>query len=95
MRHLKHMTLAILLAFSLAASTFAAEVPESLVVENLNGQQRIVKTYALPPDADPQVLKEPSFDYDGYTYTWAYTTKEEQTYLETKSVTETKTVESA
>ena len=95
MRHLKHMTLAILLAFSLAASTFAAEVPESLVVENLNGQQRIVKTYVLPPDADPQVLKEPSFDYDGYTYTWAYTTKEEQTYLETKSVTETKTVETA
>ena len=65
----------------------------SLVVENLNGQQRIVKTYELPPGTDPETLKEPSFEYDGFTYTWAYTTKEEHTFLETKAVTEKVTVE--
>ena len=26
-------------------------------------------------EADPETLKEPSFDYDGFTYTWAFTTK--------------------
>ena len=44
------------------------------------------------PDVDPDTLKEPPFDYDGFTYTWAYTTKEEQPYLDAKTVTETVTV---
>ncbi len=38
-------------------------------------------------------MKEPSFEYDGFSYTWAYTTKDEYTFLETKTVTETVTVE--
>ena len=54
-----------------------------------------LKTYVLPPDTDLETLKEPSFDYDGFTYAWAYTTKEEHTFLETKAVTETVTVETA
>ena len=65
------------------------------MVENLNGQQRITKTYVLPPDTDPEILKEPSFDYDGFTYTWAFTTKEEHTFLESKTATQTVTVETA
>ena len=93
MKRLRHLALSLLLALSLATTALAAEVPESLVVENLNGQQRIVKTYVLSPETDPEVLKEPSFDYDGFTYTWAYTTKEEHAFLETKNVTETVTVE--
>ena len=36
MKHIRH------LALSLMTSALAAEVPVSLVVENLNGQQRIV-----------------------------------------------------
>ncbi len=95
MKRLRHLAPSLLLALSLAATAFAAEVPESLVVENLNGQQRIVKTYVLSPETDPEVLKEPSFDYDGFHYTWAYTTKEEHTFLETKDVTEAMTVETA
>ena len=55
MKHIRH------LALSLMTSALAAEVPVSLVVENLNGQQRIVKTYELPPGTDPETLKEPSF----------------------------------
>lgn len=93
MKHIRHLALSVLLALSLMTSALAAEVPVSLVVENLNGQQRIVKTYELPPGTDPETLKGPSFDYDGFTYTWAYTTKEEHTFLETKNVSETVTVE--
>ncbi len=95
MKRLRHMALGLVLILSLTTSAFAAEVPENLVVENLNGQQRMVKTYVLAPDADPETLKEPSFDYDGFHYTWAYTTKEEQPYMDTKTVTETVTVETA
>jgi len=95
MKHIRHLVLAILLALSMMTGAMAAEVPVELVVENLNGQQRIVKTYVLSPEADPEVLKEPSFDYDGFTYTWAFTTKEEHTFQETKDVTETVTVETS
>lgn len=95
MKHIRHLALCLLLALSLATSAFAAEVPDDLVVENLNGQQRMVKTYVLPPDADPETLKEPSFDYDGFTYTWAYTTKEEKPFFHTQTVTETVTVETS
>ena len=95
MKHIRHLALCLLLALSLMTSAFAAEVPEELVVENLNGQQRMVKTYVLPPEVDPETLKEPPFDYDGFTYTWAYTTKEEQPFLDAKTVTETVTVETS
>ena len=95
MKRLRYAALGLILILSSTTSAFAAEVPDSLVVENLNGQQRMVKTYVLAPDADPDTLKEPSFDYDGFHYTWAYTTKEEQPYLDTKAVTETVTVETA
>lgn len=95
MKHIRHLAPCLLLALSLMTNAFAAEVPDELVVENLNGQQRMVKTYVLSPDADPDTLKEPSFDYDGYTYTWAYTTKEEQSYMDVKTVSETVTVETS
>ena len=95
MKQIRHLALSVLLALSLVVSAAAAEVPVDLTVENLNGQQRLVKTYELPPGTDPETLKEPSFIYDGFTYTWAYTTKEEHTFLETKDVTETVTVETA
>lgn len=95
MKHVRNLLLCLLLALAMSASAFAVEVPDQLVVENLNGQQRMVKTYVLPPDIDPETLKEPSIDHDGFTYTWAYTTKEEHPYLDTKTVTETVTVETA
>ena len=59
MKHLRHLALCLLLVLTMATSAFAAEVPENLVVENLNGQQRIVKTYVLSPETDPDTLKEP------------------------------------
>jgi len=95
LNYIKHLALCLGLSLALCATAFASPVPDNLVVENLNGQQRMVKTYVLPPDTDPEALKEPSFEYDGFSYAWAYTTKEEHTFLETKPVTEAVTVETA
>lgn len=95
MKHFRHLALSLLLVLTMASNAFAVEVPESIVAENLNGQQRLVKTYTLAPEIDPETLKEPSFEYDGFTYSWAYTTKEEHPYLETKDVVEIITVETA
>lgn len=95
MKHLRHLALCLLLVLSTATSAFATEVPETFVTENLNGQQRLVKTYTLAPDIDPETLKEPSFEYDGFTYSWAYTMKEEHPFLETKDVVQIITVETA
>lgn len=95
MKRLRYFVPGLILSLLLSSTAFAAEVPDNLVVENLNGQQRMVKTYVLSPDTDPSTLREPSFDYDGYRYTWAYTTKEEQPFLEAKTVTETVTVETS
>lgn len=72
MKSLSKLALCLLLAMSLTVSAFAAQVPDSLVAENLNGQQRLVKTYTLSPEVDPDELKEEDFSYDGYLYTWAY-----------------------
>lgn len=95
MKHLRHLALCLLLVLSMATSAFAAEVPDTFVTENLNGQQRLVKTYTLAPDIDPETLKEPSFEYDGFTYSWAYTTKVEHPFLKTKDVVQIVTVETA
>ena len=53
--------------------------------ENLNGQQRAVLTYTLAPDIEPDTLIEDFIEYDGFRYTWAYTTKEEHPYQEVKT----------
>lgn len=95
MKRLPQFALALALALSLTTGALAAEVPDNVVVENLNGEQRLVKTYTLDPETDPDSLKEPSFDYEGYHYTWAYTTKEEEPYQESTEVTQTVTVETS
>ena len=56
LRYIKHLALCLVLTLVLSATAFASPVPDNLVVENLNGQQRMVKTYVLPPDADPEGL---------------------------------------
>lgn len=54
MKHFRYLALSVLLVLSLMTTAMAAEVPVNLVVENLNGQQRIVKTYELPPALTPR-----------------------------------------
>ena len=51
LKHITYPVLSLVLAAALGCSALASPVPEDLVVENLNGQQRIVKTYELPPDS--------------------------------------------
>lgn len=93
MKLLKRLPLCLLLTLALGTSALAAPVPDGLTVENLNGQQRLVKTYTLLPGEDPNTLRDADFEYDGFLYTWAYTLKEEHPYLNTKTATETVTVE--
>ena len=95
MKHLRALLLTMLLAMSLISTALAAEVPDNLVVENLNGRQQIVKTYTLSPEVDPETLKGVPFDYEGYHYTWAYTTKEETPREDTREASETVTVETS
>lgn len=78
MKSLSKLALCLLLAMSLTVSAFAAQVPDSLVAENLNGQQRLVKTYTLSPEVDPDELKEEDFSYDGYLYEFTVPAEEEQ-----------------
>lgn len=95
MKRLKPLMMTLLLLLTFTVPALAAEVPENIVIENLNGQQRMVKTYVLPPEVDPSVLQEPPFEYDGYRYDWSYTTKDEEPYLETKTAAQAVTVETS
>lgn len=65
------------LALALSASAFAMEVPSDTVIQNLNGSQRVVKVYTLPPESDPEELIEEPFIMEGYRYSFADITKEE------------------
>ena len=91
----KKCILSLLLALALSASAFAMEIPTSTVVQNLNGSQQLIKTYTLPPDADPQKLVEAPFTLEGYTYTFADIVKAENLVEEKKSHTETVQLETA
>ena len=95
MKHLKPLFLCLLLVSSLFPTALAIEVPDSIRTENLNGQQRVIKTYTLPVGADPEALKEKPIDYEGYRYTWAFTTKEEHPYQDSKDMVQTVTVETS
>lgn len=87
-------TLAILtLALALTANAAALEIPTDTTVQNLNGNQQMVKTYTLPPDADPAELTLEPTELDGYTYTFADIVKQENRFENVKPCTETVTVE--
>lgn len=90
---MKRMMLALSLVLVLSVQTFAMEVPTQTVVQNLNGRQQVVKTYTLPPDADPQELVEEPFILDGYRYTFADITKTENHVDDTVLKAETVTLE--
>ena len=78
---------AILLALfcMLTVTASAAYIPEDVISENRDGRQLIVKTYMLPPDADPSGLVEEPFEVEGYSYHHLETVKEEQTFEDSKS----------
>lgn len=89
----KKCILSLLLALALSASAFAMEIPTDTVVQNLNGSQQLIKTYTLPPDADPQKLIEEPFELNGFLYTFADIVKTENRVEDHKYHIEQVTVE--
>lgn len=81
------------LALAMSVSAFAMEVPSDTVVQNLNGSQQVVKTYTLSPESDPEDLIEEPFIMEGYRYTFADITKEENLLEDATSHKELVTVE--
>lgn len=90
---MKKLLTCLLLAMALVTNACALEVPIDTTVQNLNGSQQLIKTYTLPPDADPQQLIEEPFEQEGYRYTFADIVKEENQVSDRKYHTETVTLE--
>ena len=90
---MKRVLLCVLLTLSMSVSAFALEVPTDTVVQNLNGNQQAIKTFTIPANQDPQSLIEEPFELEGYLYTFADIVKEENMVDESKSHTETITLE--
>ena len=92
---MKKICLCLLLMAALTMSVNALEVPTSTVVQNLNGNQQVVKTYTVSPEVDAQTLIEEPFQLEGFLYTYTDIVKEENRVSERQSHTETVTVETA
>ena len=93
MAAVKKSILSLLLALALTVSAFAMEIPTDTVVQNLNGSQQLIKTYTLPPDADPQKLIQEPFELNGFLYTFADIVKTENRVEDRKYHIEQVTVE--
>lgn len=98
-RLLSCFLLAIILAVPASAAAIepfnSGFVPDTIVTENLNGRQMVVKTYNLAPDDDAAALKEEPFELEGYRYTFAEIVQEEHRFNERKLQTQTVTVETS
>ena len=90
---MKRLLACLLLAAALVTNACALEVPTDTTVQNLNGSQQLIKTYTLPPGADPQTLIEDPFEQEGWRYTFADIVKEENQVSDRKYHTETVTLE--
>lgn len=92
---MKKICLCLLLTAALTMSASALEVPTNTVVQNLNGNQQVVKTYTVSPEVDAQTLIEEPFQLEGFLYTYADIVKQDNRVAERQSHTETVTVETA
>ena len=86
---------ALALAYAISTGASAMEVPTDTVVQNLNGSQQVVKTYTVAPNTDPQDLIEEPFVLEGYCYTFEDIVKSENQAADTKTHSETVTVETS
>ena len=90
---MKRLLACLLLTAALVTNACALEVPTDTTIQNLNGSQQLIKTYTLPPGADPQQLIEEAFEQEGWHYTFADIVKEENQVSDRKYHTETVTLE--
>lgn len=95
MEAMKKAVICACMMMALTINAAALEVPSETIVQNLNGSQQLIKTFTLSPDADPQELIEDPFTLEGYRYTFADIVKTENPISDTKSQTETVTIETA
>ncbi len=90
---MKRLLTCLLLAAALVTNACALEVPTDTTIQNLNGSQQLIKTYTLPPGADPRQLVEEPFELEGWHYAFADIVKEENQVSDRKYHTETVTLE--
>ena len=90
---MKRLLTCLLLAAALVTNACALEVPTDTTIQNLNGSQQLIKTYTLPPGADPRQLVEEPFELEGWHYTFADIVKEENQVSDRKYHTETVALE--
>lgn len=83
------------LALALTATVSAADVPISVVVQNLNGSQQYVETFTTATTTDPDTIIHEAFDHEGYTYDYANMTKQENLLENTKVQEEVVVIETA
>lgn len=70
-------------------------VPAEIKQESTpTGDQLITKIYELSPEEDPKSLIEEDFEQDGFLFQYRDMTKEDVSHMESKTVTQTVTVES-
>lgn len=89
---MKKLILATALIVSLTGNVLAAETPDAIVTQSINGTRQHIRTYTTPPDVDPSTLIEAPFKLGNYLYTYASTAKEENHFLDEKPFTDTVTV---
>ena len=90
---MKRLLTCLLLAAALVTNVCALEGPTDTTVQNLNGSQQLIKTYTLPPGADPRQLVEEPFELEGWHYAFADIVKEENQVSDRKYHTETVALE--
>ena len=62
---MKRLLTCLLLAAALVSNACALEVPTDTTIQNLNGNQQLIKAFTSPPSADLQQLIEEPFDQEG------------------------------
>lgn len=80
---------------SLASDKEAVYQADTVEQTEIDGKQTIVKTFELPPDADPEALRESAFAQGGYKFVWERTDKTEIMGENKKNAEETFSMETA
>ena len=79
----------------ICSTAYAAE-PSNTFLEIKDGRHVVTKIFEVSPDEAkeeyPSTLKEPSFELDGYSYTYYETKSEEIPNLETRQETKAETI---
>lgn len=79
----------------LVISVGAAYIPESVIRENRDGRQLIIKTFTISPSDDPETLIEEPFEQEGFFYSQISITKAENYHEESKTQTESVTIDTS